>query len=348
MKFENSSKHVFVIAEAGSNWKCGTYEEDLEQAKKLIKIAKNAGADAVKFQTYKSETVYVKNAGKSDYLSKHGITENINEIFDNLSMPYEMIGELAKYCKEENIMFMSSPFSIQDAKEVDPFVSVHKVASFEINHLRLLEFLTKTGKPLLISTGASTLDEIDFAYNFVKKHGNENLVFLQCTSQYPASIEAMNLAVIPKLKSKYKIPIGLSDHSTDPTIAPLISIGLGATVIEKHFTIDRNLPGPDHAFALNPKELELMIKNIRNAEKSLGEGIKRILNEEKELRNYATRAIQAIKDIEEGEILQEGVNYEVLRPGKRIRGAEPRFLEEIEGKHSSKYVRTGDGILDYE
>ena len=347
MKFENNSKHVFVIAEAGSNWKCGTYEEDLNQAKKLIKIAANAGADAVKFQTYKSETVYVKNAGTSDYLSKNGISENINEIFDNLSMPYEMIGELAKYCKEENIIFMSTPFSIQDAKEVDPFVSIHKVASFEINHPRLLEFLAKTGKPLLISTGASTLDEIDFAYDFVKKHGNVNLVFLQCTSQYPASIEAMNLAVIPKLKSKYNIPIGLSDHSIDPTIAPIVAIGLVATIIEKHFTIDRNLPGPDHAFALNPDELEIMIENIRNAEKSLGSGIKTILNEEKELRNYATRAIQAIKDIEEGEILREGENYEILRPGNRIRGTEPRFLENIEGKPSLKPVKIGDGILDY-
>jgi len=347
MKFENDSKQVFVIAEAGSNWKCGTYEEDLNQAKKLIKIATNVGADAVKFQTYKSETVYVKNAGISDYLSKNGITENINEIFDNLSMPYEMIRELAKYCKEENIIFMSTPFSIQDAKEVDPFVSIHKVASFEINHTRLLEFLAKTGKPILISTGASTLDEIDFAYNFVKKHGNENVVFLQCTSQYPASIEAMNLAVIPKLKSKYNIPIGLSDHSIDPTIAPLVSIGLGATIIEKHFTIDRNLPGPDHAFALNPDELKIMIENIREGEKSLGSGIKIILNEEEELRNYSTRAIQSIKDIEEGEILREGENYEVLRSGNRIRGAEPRFLENIEGKPSLKPVKTGDGILDY-
>ena len=199
----------------------------------------------------------------------------------------------------------------------------------------------------MISTGASTLDEIDFAYNFVKKHGNENVVFLQCTSQYPASIEAMNLAVIPKLKSKYNIPIGLSDHSIDPTIAPLVSIGLGATIIEKHFTIDRNLPGPDHAFALNPDELKIMIENIREGEKSLGSGIKIILNEEEELRNYSTRAIQSIKDIEEGEILREGENYEVLRSGNRIRGAEPRFLENIEGKPSLKPVKTGDGILDY-
>ena len=211
---------TFIIAEAGSNWKCGTYEEDLKRAKELISVASKAGADAVKFQTYKPETIYVQDAGVSDYLSEHGIKNNINDIFQNLSMPYEMIPELAKFCKQENIIFMSTPFSIQDAKQVDPYVPIHKVASFEINHVRLLEFLAKTRKPILISTGASTYTEIDFAVNLIKKN-NSKIALMQCTSKYPAPIEALNLGVIPNMKSRYNIPIGLSDHSMDPVIGPL-------------------------------------------------------------------------------------------------------------------------------
>jgi len=349
MSFElNDHNHIFVIAEAGSNWKCGNFEEDLRQAKKLIKVASESGADAVKFQTYRADTVYVSDAGKSQYLSKHGINENINEIFEHLSMPYEMISELADYCKHENIMFMSTPFSVSDAKEVDPYVMMHKIASFEINHIRLLEFLAKTEKPLLISTGASTFEETDFAYELVKKIGNEKIAFLQCTSKYPAPIETLNLRVIPNLKSRYNVPVGLSDHSIDPVFAPLIAIGLGATIIEKHFTLDRNLPGPDHLFALEPNELEIMVKNIRGAEKALGDGVKQILKDELELRRYATRSIQATKDISKGEILREGTNIEILRPGNRIRGTEPRFLENVNGKRAKKSIKAGDGVIDFE
>ena len=142
----DNDNHVFVIAEAGSNWKCGTYEEDLEQAKRLIQVAAKAGADAIKFQTYKPETIYVPDAGQSEYLSEYGIKENINKIFENLSMPYEMIPELTKFCKHEKIHFMSTPFSIPDAKAVDPYVDIHKVASFEINHVRLLDFIARYTK----------------------------------------------------------------------------------------------------------------------------------------------------------------------------------------------------------
>lgn len=343
----DDTTHTFVIAEAGSNWKCGSYEEDLQRAKELIKIAVNAGADAVKFQTYKPETIYVKNAGESNYLSEYGIKENINNIFENLSMPYKMIPELAKFCKQKNIIFMSTPFSVQDAKEVDPYVPIHKVSSFEINHVRLLEFLAKTGKPILISTGASTYTEIDFAVNLIKKH-NSQVGLMQCTSKYPAPIDSLNLGVIPHMKARYNIPIGLSDHSIDPMIGPIVAVGMGATIIEKHFTLDRSLPGPDHPFALIPKELELMVQAIRKSEKSKGDGQKKILPEEIELHNFATRAIQATKNISKGEILQEGINFEILRPGNRIRGVDARFLTSVNGKKSVSEIKLGDGIIEYE
>ena len=340
--------HTFIIAEAGSNWKSGSYEEDLEQAKKLIKIASKAGADAVKFQTYKADTVYAYNAGNSNYLAEQGINKEINEIFEYLSMPYEMISELSQICNDEKIIFMSTPFSVEDAKQIDPFVSLHKIASFEINHVRLIEFLSKTEKPILISTGASTFGEIDFVVNLIKNNKNNEIGLLQCTSKYPAPIESLNLSTIPKMKERYNIPIGFSDHSVEPLIGPLTAVGLGATIIEKHFTLDKNLPGPDHSFAITPQELELMVKSIRQADKTKGNGKKMILDEEQELLLFAKRRIQAIKDIRKGDILKEGFNFEVLRPGNRIRGLEPRFLDKINGTKSTKDVLKGDGITEFE
>jgi len=342
----NNFHHTFVIAEAGSNWKVGSYEKDLQQAKKLIDVAKNSGADAVKFQTYKAETVFVPEAGKIDYLLEKGIDTSINEIFDYLSMPYEMLPELHQYCKENEIMFMSTPFSVKDAEEINPFVEIHKVASFEINHIRMLEYLAKTGKPILISTGASTYEEIDFAVNLLKENGNAEIGLFQCTSKYPSPIESLNLSVIQKMYERYQLPIGFSDHSMDPIVAPICAVGFGAKFIEKHFTLDRNLPGPDHPFALNPTELKLMIDNIRKADITKGSNKKLVLKEEEELRQVGKRAIQAITEIKAGDILHEGKNFEILRPGKRSRGIDPRFLKDIEGKKSKLDIKIGDGIKE--
>lgn len=347
MNFDDP-KHVFIIAEAGSNWKCGSYEEDLNQARNLIKVAAKAGADAVKFQTYRPETTYVSNPGSSNYLSQTGSTKNIANIFAEHSMPYEMIPELVQSCNKENILFMSTPFSIRDAEIINPYVSIHKIASFEINHIRLLDFLAKTNKPIIISTGASTYDEIDFCVARIRNHGNNNIVLMQCTSKYPCPIKSLNLSVIPKMKSRYNLPVGFSDHSTDPIIAPILSVGLGATVVEKHFTLDRSLSGPDHLFALVPTELESMIHSIRESELALGSGIKEILDDEKELRLFATRSIQAITDISKGDILREGINFDILRPGNRSRGVEPRFLDIVNGKKSLKDIKKDEGITEYE
>ena len=341
----DNPKHIFVIAEAGSNWKCGSYEEDLEQAKKLIKIASKSGADAVKFQTYRPETTYVSNPGGSKTLS---YSENIDSIFKQYAMPYRMIPELVKFCKEENILFMSTPFSVADAKAIDPYTEIHKVGSFEINHIPLLEFLASTKKSIIVSTGSSTYDEIDFCINILKDNGCKNIILLQCTSKYPCSIDSLNLSVIPKMKSKYNLPIGFSDHSIDPITAPLLSIGLGATVIEKHFTIDKNLPGPDHFFALTPNELKQMIDSIRNAELAYGTGNKEILKEELETRKFAKRSLQASENILKGDVFQLGKNFDVLRPGDRIRGLEARFLKILNGKIATRNIQKGDGIVDYE
>ncbi len=336
---------TFVIAEAGSNWRMGTYERDIKMAKVLIDVAVDAQADAVKFQTYRPETVYVSNAGNSDYLSEAGIKESINEIFKDLSMPYEMIPILSDYCNLRGIEFMSTPFSINDAKAIDPFVKRHKIASYEISHSRLIEFVAKTGKPLILSTGASSYEDIDWAVEYFKKHGGTDLSLMQVTAKYPAPISSLNLSVIPILKEKYRLEIGLSDHSRDPIIGPSVAVALGASIVEKHFTLDNSLPGPDHSFALLPDELKIMVQSIRAARQSLGTGKKNVQDIEKELYFYAQRRLQAKENIKKGEIFEEGGNIDILRPGKQRRGIHPKFLSKLIGKPSKRQIPIGDGIF---
>ena len=338
-------KNIFVIAEAGSNWKAGSYKKDIERATKLIKLAANSGADAIKFQTYNPETVYVPNAGNSKYLRKSGINKNIFEIFQEYSMPHKMLKDLSIICKKEKILFMSTPFSVKDAIEVNKYVKIHKIAAFEINHVRLLEYLASTKKPIIISTGASNSSDIDFAIKILKKRGAKIICLLQTTSKYPAPIESLNLKVIKELKKKYNVPVGLSDHSVEPTLAPTLAIGLGATIIEKHFTLNKKFNGPDHNFALNPKELFELIKTIRESQKALGNGIKRILKDEEELRKFATRSIQAIKNIDKNEVFVEGKNIDILRSGNQKRGEDARFLTKITNKKSNRKINLGDGVF---
>ena len=336
--------HLFIIAEAGSNWKCGNYSDDLKQAKKLVEVAVKSGADAIKFQTYSAETVYVPNAGKSKYLSTKGVQKDITEIFTEFSMPHKMLKELSSFCKKLGILFMSTPFSVNDASKVDEYVQIHKVASYELNHIPLLEFLASRKKPIILSTGASTYAEIDFALKVLRKKGAKEIALMQCTATYPASLESLNLRTITTFKKRYNIPVGLSDHSVEPFVAPLMSMGYGATILEKHFTLDKNSDGPDHFFALEPNELSLMIDLVRKSSLTSGSGEKKIQKEEKELRKFAVRSIQAIKKISEGEIFKEGYNIGILRPGNQKRGEDPRFLNKIEGKKSNRIIKIGEGI----
>lgn len=341
---------VLIIAEAGSNWRLGSYKRDLEMGKVLIKTASEAGADAVKFQTYKPETVYVPNAGNSDYLSQVGIDKSITEIFEDLSMPYEMIPELAAYAKDQQIEFMSTPFSVNDAKAIDPYVSRHKIASYEITHSRLIEYVAQTGKPLILSTGGATLDDIEWAIDHFKSKGGNSLTLMQTTAKYPAPLSSLNLKAISTMQKKFNLPVGFSDHSRDPIIGPVAAVAIGASVIEKHFTLHNKLPGPDHSFAVIPEELKLMVKAIRECEQSLGTGEKIILDVEEELHSYAQRAIQAIKPIGKNETFKEGANIDILRPGKQKKGLHPKFLHEIEGRKATRDIQTGEGVTerDYE
>jgi N-acetylneuraminate synthase len=341
---EETRKPVFIIAEAGSNWRLGNYERDLKMSRTLIDAAFEAGCDAIKFQTYRSHTVYAPNAGQSDYLSESGFVEDIKAIFDDLSMPYEMIPLLASYCESVGIEFMSSAFSRQDFEALDPYVKRHKIASYEISHIRLLELAAKTKKPLILSTGASEVSDIEYAISYFLGHGGHDLTLLQCSAQYPAKPCAMNLQTIPWMQSYFKLPVGLSDHSSDPFAAPIAAVALGASVIEKHFTLDRRLPGPDHAFAVEPAELKEMVKMIRMTEEMRGAAQKRIFEEEEELFHFARRRLQALTDIKQGEKFVEDKNVAILRPGKQPSGAHPRFIDSLVGKKATRLIKAGEGV----
>jgi sialic acid synthase SpsE len=340
----SEAMHVFVVAEAGSNWRMGTPDRDREMARALVDVAVQAGADAVKFQTYRARDTYVVDAGASDYLLDLGIHRSINDIFADLEMPYELVGDIAEYCEQVGIEFMSTPFSVADAGVVDPHVRRHKVASYEINHLRLLQFLAATGKPLIISTGAATEEDIAFCVATVRDAGAREVTLLQCTASYPAPPDSLNLSVIPWLGRRFGVQAGFSDHSRDPIVGPVAAVALGATVIEKHFTIDNRLPGPDHAFALRPDELAAMVSAIRLAEQACGDGIKAIGPHESELRRFAVRAIQATRNIEPGDPLVEGDNIDVLRPGNRSIGMHPRHLDALRGHHAVRQILAGEGV----
>ncbi len=336
--------HVYVVAEAGSNWRMGTTKRDTAMARALIEAAAGAGADAVKFQTYRPETVYVANAGGSDYLAAAGIKEDIREIFADLAMPYELLGELADYCREHNVDFMSTGFSVQDLEAIDPFVTVHKIASYEISHPRLIDFVARTNKPVLMSTGASTMEDIAWAVERFRTAKGGDLCLLQCTAKYPAPLNALNVSAIPTLQRRFRAAAGLSDHSREPSIAAVAAVALGARAIEKHFTLDNRLPGPDHAFAVTPTELSRMTSEVRLAEKSLGDGVKRVLAAEEELARYARRGVQATKDIAPGDVLCEGQNFDILRPGQQSLGAHPRHLGLIDGRKARRPILEGHGI----
>lgn len=339
-------KKVFIIAEAGSNWRAGAPRRDMRQAMALIEVAAEAGADAVKFQTYRADTVYVPNAGDSDYLSDAGIKDSIIDIFEDLSMPYEMIPELAQYCDKCGVEFMSTPFSIADAEAVDPYVKTHKIASYEISHIRLIEYAARSGKPLVMSTGGANHDEIQWALDHFLACGGEDITLMQCTAKYPAPLSSLNLLAIRDLIRKYNVPAGLSDHSRDPVTGPVGAVALGASVIEKHYTLHNMLPGPDHAFAVTPDELGCMVRAIRNMEDALGGGGKVIHDDELELRHYAQRALQATTDIKKGDTLAEGVNIDILRPGKQRQGLHPRCLRRVEGRRATRDIPLGDGLID--
>lgn len=326
---------TFIIAEAGSN-----HNGDLDLAKELIDVAADAGADAVKFQTFRAEELYVKNSGEVEYLEDD---RSIYEIIESMEMPYEWIPKLHAYCHEQGVQFMSTPFDERSAEELAEYVPAWKVASYTSSHHPFLEALAETDKPVIMSTGAHELPEVEESVQVLRNAGVSDLVLLQCVAAYPTPLSAINVRVVETLREELDVLTGLSDHTLDPVTAPSAAVALGAAVVEKHVTLDNSMEGPDHQFALEPDELDRMVTAIRNTEAALGTGEKRVLDVERELYEKARRSVQAVTDIEAGEQLTEET-IGVLRPGEQEAGLHPKFYEELLGATAARDISSGEGI----
>jgi len=329
----------FIIAEAGSN-----HNGNLEQAFRLIDVAVEAEADAVKFQNFRAKRMYLKSAGKSDYLK---LDKSIYDIIKEMEMPGGWVPRLVSYCKEKGILFMSSVFDECSADLLAPYVEVFKIASYEMTHIPLVQHIARKGKPVIMSTGTASLNEVRDSVKAFYETGNEQLILLQCTASYPAPLESINISAINTLKDEFGLPVGISDHSRDPVVVPIAAVACGANVIEKHFTLSNRLPGPDHKYAIEPKELVNLVRCVREAEMALGTGDKVRQPVEEELYRFARRSIFAVRDIRVGETFTKE-NIAVLRNGKLEPGLPPSLYEQILGKqathdiHAEQSIREGD------
>lgn len=329
----------YVVAEAGSN-----HNRDLSMAKELIEVAAASGADAVKFQTFSGSLLYSTKAPKFDYLAD--ISDKApHELLEDISMPREWQPELAQHARAVGIEFLSSPFDSQAVKELDEIgVAAFKVASFELVDLPLIREMARCGRPLVLSTGMATLSEIDEAIEAARLEGARDIALLQCASVYPAPPEAINLRAMGALKGAFGVPVGLSDHTLGIHVA-VSAAALGANLLEKHFTLDRQLPGPDHSFAIEPQELAAMVAQIRDVEAALGDGVKRGPSafESEEMYSKARRSIVAACDIPAGTMLERHM-LTVKRPGF---GIKPRFIDAIVGRTARLDIENDD-ILTWE
>ncbi|MDP2382620.1 MAG: N-acetylneuraminate synthase family protein [Nitrospirota bacterium] len=320
---------VYLVAEAGSN-----HNGNFEQALRLIDVAAEAGVNAVKFQHFKAATLYPRFAGESDYLKT---SRPIYDIIKEMETPDEWVPRLADYCRMKRLAFLSSPFDEASADLLDPYVPAFKIASYEMTHAPLLRHIARKRKPMIISTGTASLVEVMQAVEVIRLEGNERIIVLQCTAKYPTPLEAVNARALVSLRDATGLPTGLSDHSRDPILAPVVAVALGACLIEKHVTLDNRMPGPDHAFAIEPHELKMLVQRVRDAERALGHGRKEPLPEEQELRAFARRSIFAIRDIWVGEQLNHD-NVAVLRCGKLGFGLAPDSLEKVIGRTAAKLI----------
>lgn len=312
----------FIIAEAGVN-----HNGDINLAKKLIDTAKDAGADAVKFQTFKAEGVVTKDASIADYAKKN-IGKDLKQIdmIKGFELKYEDFEVLKEYCDKKEIMFLSTPHSFDAIDFLEPLVPVYKIGSGDLTNLPFLKRIATKRKPIILSTGMATLGEIEEALRIIKKNGCKEIILLHCVTNYPTRIEDANLKAMQTLKCAFKLPTGFSDHTLGITV-PIAAVALGAAVVEKHFTLDKTLPGPDHKASLEPNELKEMVKAIKDVEKILGDGIKKPTKEEEEIKKVARKSIVAKVDIPEGTIITENM-LDVKRPGT---GIEPKYMERIIG-----------------
>ena len=324
---------VFIVAEMSANHH-GRYEDAL----RILEAAREAGADAVKIQTYTPDTMTFPDdrpmfrAGKGTLWAGR----NLYDLYREAATPWDWQPKLIDAAAKIGLTLFSTPFDETAVEFLEGMrVPAYKIASFELVDLPLIQRAARTGKPIILSTGMATLAEIKEAVGAAKKAGAGGIVLLKCTSAYPAPLAEMNLRAIPRLARIFKVPVGLSDHTLEWT-APAAAVALGACLIEKHFTLSRDVPGPDSAFSLEPREFKAMVGNIRDVEKALGSADFSVGEQEGKSRQFR-RSLFVVKDVKKGERYSPE-NVRSLRPAD---GLAPKFLPNVLGRRAARDIRAG-------
>ena len=319
---------VFVIAEAGVN-----HNGNIEIAKRLVDAAVWSKADAVKFQTFKAEKIASKNAPKARYQYETAIqSETQYEMLKRLELTEDMHRELIKYCREKGIIFLSSPFDMDSIDLLARLgLEIIKIPSGEITNLPYLRAVAQQKKQVILSTGMSDLQEVKEAVQILNQYGTNNITILHCNTQYPTPMDDVNLKAMVKMGEELKLPYGYSDHTLGIEI-PVAATALGATVIEKHFTLDKAMKGPDHKVSLEPMEFRMMVQMIRNVENALGDGLKKVTQSEKNNVMIGRKSIVAARSIKKGDYFTPE-NITIKRPGK---GISPMEWDTVIGKISNR------------
>ncbi|OFV70017.1 N-acetylneuraminate synthase [Acetobacterium wieringae] len=321
-------KNTYIIAEAGVN-----HNGNIVLAKKMIEIASKAGANAIKFQTFKAEKLVTKYARKALYQEKNSRnSETQLEMLKKLVLTEGQFLELKDYCAKLDLDFLSTPFDFESVDFLFQIgISQWKIPSGEITNLPYLIKIAETKLPIILSTGMATLDEVAEAVAILKKYGSSEITLLHCTTEYPAPFDEVNLRAMLTMREEFNLPIGYSDHTMGIEI-PIAAVAMGATIIEKHFTLDRSMDGPDHQASLEPDELKQMVCAIRHVEKAFGDGIKQPAESEKKNIQIARKSIVAETKIEMGDAFTKD-NLTIKRPGD---GISPMKWFEVLGKRAAR------------
>lgn len=320
---------VFIIAEAGVN-----HNGNLKLAMKMVAAAKEAGADAIKFQTYKTEELVSQDAPLAKYQKANTKKKNQYEMLKALELSEKEFLILSKYCRKKNILFLSSPFDLKSAEYLNKLdIPAYKISSGELTNTPLLLQVARHKKPIILSTGMANINEIREAIKCIYSTGNRQLILLHCTSSYPTRYEDVNLKAIVTMSKEFNLPVGYSDH-TEGELVSLGAVALGACVIEKHFTLSRKMAGPDHKASLEVVELKTMISDIRNMEKALGDGRKNPAKVENELKIIARKSIITAVRIEKGEIILPQM-LAIKRPGL---GLAPKYFNACLGRKAKRHL----------
>jgi len=337
MKIANfdTDKSVFIIAELSAN-----HSGNLQTALDTIKAAKRAGADAIKLQTYTPDSLTLDSRSE-DFMIKGGLWDgaNLYELYKQALTPRKWHERLFATAKDEGLICFSSPFCRDDADFLEKFnPPAYKIASFEVTDYDFVRYVALKGKPIIISTGIATEQEIADVVQICKDAGNERIALLKCTSSYPAPLEGMNLRTIADMKRKFGTEVGFSDHTLG-IVAPVVAVSLGARIVEKHFILNKEVRSVDEAFSLDEDEFKQMASAVRDAEKLLGKAVYELDERALASRNYA-RSLYACADIKKGEIFSEQ-NVKSVRPGW---GLHPKFKRELIGKRAKRDINFGDRL----